>query len=60
MPKFRQTETSSCKVTWIAEVEANDIEEARALFDSGIGTYSGPEYGEATGETKTVVVQIKD
>jgi hypothetical protein len=46
-------------VTWTAEVEAKNVEEARAKFDSGIGTYSGPEYGESVGETETVVTQIE-
>ena len=44
MPKFRQTETSRCLVTWISEIEAKDIEEASRLFDMGAGTQSGPVY----------------
>ena len=61
MPKFRQTETSRCLVTWITEIEAKDIEEARRLFDMGAGTQpSGPVYSDDVADisTKTKVEQV--
>lgn len=49
MPLFRETEVSTCYVTWFRVVEAETLAEAEQLFREGNGEPDGHSIGDYMG-----------